>query len=84
MVSTGVINFLQKNGHASEANVIFLIHNWHKAVDGRGLSEKSRSKNCQDMLQWLLKDWIPYLDEEHDYSTIDVNRFSLPLLIGYQ
>ena len=61
--------------HHAEAKILSIIHNWHKAVDGRGLSEETRAQYCKDMMTWLLKDWMPYLDQDHDYSTIDVNRY---------
>jgi len=37
----GVLEFMQRNGHASEAKFIETVRNWHKAADGRGLSEQT-------------------------------------------
>ena len=75
IISLGVIGFMEKNNHPAEAKVLRTIHNWHKAVDGRGLDETTRSNHCKDMLQWVLEDWMPYLDKEQpDYSLVDVNR----------
>ena len=74
LISPGVIAFLERKGHASGAGVLKLIHNWHKAVDGRGLSEAQRSAYCKDMKEWLLADWMPWFNNMPDYSTIDVNR----------
>lgn len=74
LISPGVISFLERKGHASGAGVLKLIHNWHKAADGRGLSEAQRSAYCKDLKEWLLADWMPWFDEIPDYSTIDVNR----------
>lgn len=74
LINPGVISFLERKGHASGARVIRLIHNWHKAVDGRGLSETLRSSYCNDMKNWLLENWMPWFDTQPDYSTIDVNR----------
>ena len=77
LISKGVISFMEKNCHHAEAKILSIIHNWHKAVDGRGLNEETRAQYCKDMMTWLLKDWMPYLDQDHDYSTIDVNRYCI-------
>lgn len=44
MISPGVLSFMESNYHHEEAKVIRLLHNWHKAVDGRGLIEEERSQ----------------------------------------
>ena len=74
LISPGVISFLEPKGHESGARVIQLIHNWHKAVDGRGLSEAQRSLYCREMKEWLLLDWMPWFKSHPDYISIDVNR----------
>lgn len=68
---------MEQKCHHAEAEILSIIHNWHKAVDGRGLSEETRAQYCKDMMTWLLKDWMPYLDQDHDYSTIDMNRYCI-------
>ena len=73
LISPGVIAFLERKGHSSSAGVLKLIHNWHKAVDGRGLSEAQRSAYYKDMKEWLLAYWMPWFNMS-DYSTIDVTR----------
>ena len=74
LINPGVIEFLEKNGHTTDACIVKRIHNWHKAVDGRGLSETERSSHCRAMLEWLLDDWMPWFRYQPDYKTIDVNR----------
>ncbi|CAB4027056.1 Hypothetical predicted protein, partial [Paramuricea clavata] len=74
IISPGVFKFLEKKGHTSGATVLKLLHNWHKAVDGRGLSEDQRSTYCEELKCWLLDDWMPWHREVKDYSQIDVNR----------
>ena len=74
VVSRGVIEYLEKNKYCNEAKILKIIHNWHKAVDGRGLSEDLRSKYLSDMKDWILDDWMPWDKTERDYSLIDVNR----------
>ena len=51
-----------------------LIYNWHRAIDGHGIDENSRSLFCREMKEWLLDDWMPWHWYNTDYSTIDVNR----------
>ena len=80
LIGPGVISFLEGKGHTSGASIIRLIHNWHKAVDGRGLSEEQRSTYCRDMKEWLLSDWMPWYSPQPDFSTIDVNRWAINLL----
>ena len=77
LISKRVISFMEKNCHHAEAKILSIIHNWHKAVDGRGLSEETRAQYCKDMMTLLLKVWMPYLDQDHDYSTVDVNRYCI-------
>lgn len=74
LINPGVITFLKRKGHEKEAHIVKIIHNWHKAVDGRGLSEEQRSRYCKDIKEWLLADWMPWYHFLPDYSTIDVNR----------
>lgn len=75
VISSGVINFLNKNGHPSCANVLTIIRNWHKAVDGRGLSEALRSTYLNAFKEWILDDWMPWHKTDNNYAMIDVNRF---------
>ncbi len=74
LISPGVISFLERKGHTTDACIIKRLHNWHKAVDGRGLSEMQRSAYCKEMKEWLLADWMPWFNTLPDYTTIDVNR----------
>ncbi|CAB4024632.1 Hypothetical predicted protein [Paramuricea clavata] len=72
VISLGVIEFLEKNKYVNEAKILSIIHNWHKAVDGRGLSEDLRSKYLCEMKDWILDDWMPWDKTERNYSLIDV------------
>lgn len=77
LISPGVIAFMEKNGHVKDALIIKRLHNWHKAVDGRGLSENERSMHCNQMREWLLDDWMPWHRYQRDFRTIDVNRYKI-------
>ena len=80
LIGHRVISFLERKGHTNEASIIRLIHNWHEAVNARGLSEEQRSTYCRDMKEWLLSDWMPWYSPQPDFSTIDVNRWAINLL----
>ena len=54
--SRGELEFMQRNGHATQAKFIETVWNWHKAADGRGPSEQTRSQCNKDMLSFLLED----------------------------
>jgi hypothetical protein len=74
IISVGVISFMEKNGHLSDSRVLTVLRNWHRAVDGRGLSDETRLSYLQDIKNWLLDDWMPWHMTIQDYSTIDMNR----------
>ena len=75
LFSTGVANFMDAKGHEQEAKVVRVVLNWHKANDGRGLSEEIRSQYNYDMLSFLLDDWMPWHVYNRDFSALDINRF---------
>lgn len=82
LISPAVVSFLRKKGDERGARVLSIIGNWHKAVDGRGLSEEARSSYITDMKKWLLDDWMPWHTYNSDFSTIDVNRLALHVKIA--
>ena len=75
MFSRGVLAFMQKNGYKNEARFVGLVRNWHKASDGRGLSDEKRCQYNKDMLNYILEDWMPWHKEDKGYSVMDVNRY---------
>ena len=72
--SLGVIRFMKENGHEKEYEFLKLVHEWHKASDGRGMTEEYRRQANLNMLHWIPDDWIPWHRDINDYSTIDINR----------
>ncbi|XP_028407520.1 uncharacterized protein LOC114530130 [Dendronephthya gigantea] len=74
LLSPAVAKWLKANGFLSEGRFVEIVSNWHKASDGRGLTETERSKNNLAMLDYLLEDWMPWYKDLRDYSTMDVNR----------
>ncbi len=78
VVGPGVISFLKGRGDAaSTVKVLQIIHNWHKAVDGRGLSEGDRARFCNEMKEWILEDWMSWFKWLPEYRFIDINRYKL-------
>ena len=76
LYSRAVANWCKDNGFPEEVRVAEIIANWHKASDGRGLDEETRKKYNLAMLDFLLEDWMPWYQENKDYSTLDPNRFA--------
>lgn len=74
LYSSGVLKFMVDNGHENEAKFVKVIRNWHKASDGRGIDERTRSSYNKDMLNLLLEDWMPWFNNNKDYRTMDLNR----------
>ena len=67
---------MERKGYTAEAHLVRIVHNWHKAVDGRDLDEAIRSQRVRDMINWLLEDWIPgyQKDSPTDFRLLDVYR----------
>ena len=79
-LSTAVAEWCKEIGFPEEGRVVQIIANWHKASDGRGLSEETRKKYNLAMLDYLLEDWMPWYPGnpvEKDYSTLDPNRLAV-------
>jgi hypothetical protein len=74
LLSPAVAKWLKLNGYDEEARFVESVSNWHKASDGRGLSEETRSEYNLAMLDYLLEDWMPWFRENRDFSTLDPNR----------
>ena len=55
LLSPAVAKWLRANNFLSEARFVEVVSNWHKASDGRGLSEADRKKNNLEMLDYLWK-----------------------------
>ena len=75
MLSYLVAKFLQENGYENEGVYVQTVAGWHEAADGRGLSELQRCKKNYAMLNMILNEWMPWHQENYDFSTIDINRY---------
>ena len=74
LLSPAMAKFMKRHNYKDEERFISLVSNWHKASDGRGLSEEQRHTYNISMLHYLLEDWLPWYWYNCDYSTADINR----------
>jgi hypothetical protein len=77
LLSYNVARFLREKGYVKEADYVETIAGWHEAADGRGLSELNRCRKNYAMLNMILDDWMPWYSTMYDFSTIDINRYSI-------
>ena len=75
--SPAMVHYMNNNGHHTEATYLKTVCNWHKANDGRGLTEDKRCQYNYDMLRFVLDDWMPWHTYDRDFSKIDINRYSI-------
>ena len=64
---------MERKGYIEEAKYICVVLNWRRACDERGLSELQRSQFNDDMLNNILDEFMPWLND-YDYSHLEVNR----------
>eukprot|EP00118_Oscarella_pearsei_P012490 m.92464 g.92464 ORF g.92464 m.92464 type:complete len:335 (+) comp36737_c0_seq8:893-1897(+) len=81
LLSASVAQFLEANGYEKEGRFFEVIHNWYLASDGGGLTQLERCRFNYQMLNLLLDDLMPWNKELYDFSTLEVNRYSITLLI---
>ena len=77
MLSFLVAKFLHENGYEREGKYVEIVAGWHEAADGRGLTQLERCKRNYAMLNMILDEWMPWHVEIYDFSTIDINRYSI-------
>jgi hypothetical protein len=75
LLSSAVSIWLTNHHHIYEGRFIRIIANWHKSSDGRGITEDMRRQYNQEMLDFILEDWMPWYWYDRDYSTLDPNRY---------
>ncbi len=80
LFGSGMVNFMKKNGYDVdvEAKYIEVFHNWRRAVDERGLSAQQRCQYRDELLSYILDDWMPWhsVQDLHDFSLLEVNRYA--------
>ena len=58
LLSPVVAKWLKANGYLNEGRFVEIVSNWHKASNGRGLTEAVHKKYNLAMLDYLLEHWI--------------------------
>ena len=78
LLGAGMVDFMENKGYDAEALYIKVFHNWRRAVDERGLTLEQRCKFRDDLLKYLLGDWMPWHSTQHvpDFSLLEVNRYT--------
>ena len=69
LLSPAVGKWLKANNFMSEAKFVEVVSNWHRASDGRGLSEVERTRDNLAMLDYLWEDWMPWFKDNRDSGT---------------
>ena len=59
------------------------ILGWRQACDMRGLSQLQRCKRNYQMLNFVLKELIPWATDSYDFSHFEVNRFANKYSVAY-
>jgi hypothetical protein len=67
-------SFMEQNGFEDEAIFLRAVAGWHEASDGRGLSQLQRCRANYNMLNYILDEWMPWHQENYNFSLIDINR----------
>lgn len=77
MFSSSLLNFMESKGYDYEAEYIRSVLGWKEACDVRGISQLQRCKKNYLMLNFLLKELMPWATDSYDFSYLEVNRFAL-------
>lgn len=73
LFSEELAEFMNKKGYTFEERYIRVVLNWRRSGDERGLSELQRQKYNYEMLNFLIEDLSPWLKDDYDLSTLEVN-----------
>jgi len=63
-------------GYLQEAQYTEVVHNWHQAVDERGLRERQFSSYMYNnaLLNFMLDDLMPWQTTTYDFSLLEVSQ----------
>lgn len=76
-----MVQFMRKKNYKFEADYIEVVLNWRRSSDERGLSQRLQIKYNYEMLNFLLDDLMPWHSQLYDFSTLEVNRLALHVLL---
>ena len=71
-----ISNQLFSNLLKKEGEYVRIVAGWHRAADGRGLSELERCRKNYTMLNMVLDDWMSWHKTTPNFGTIDINRYN--------
>ena len=75
---------MEKHNYESEATYLRMVRNWRRAVDERGLSDSQREQFCDEFLDFIVRDLMPwYSTNQKDLSQLEVNRSVRDLILNY-
>ena len=58
--SLSVLNFMERKNYEFEARYVKIIRNWRRSCDERGLSDQERSRFNEDLIEYILKELVPW------------------------
>ena len=75
LISDAMVLWMERKGHAHEANYLRSVCGWRRACDERGLSDDERSQLNKDFLDYILDDMMPWHRDDgyRDFSLLEVN-----------
>ena len=76
MFSSSLLKFMESKGYQYEVEYISAVLGWREACDMRGISQLQRCKKNYQMLNFVLKELMPWATDSYDFSCLEVNRFA--------
>ena len=70
-----------EKGYTCETDYISAVSGWRWACDDRGLSELQRCRFNYQMLNYIIKELVPWYHQTYDFSLLEVNRYVYTLLL---
>jgi len=68
------LSFMGKNKYDYEKQYLEVIWNWRRTGDERGLSDLQRIRYNYHFLNMILKELMPWCDDEYDFAHLEVTR----------
>ena len=81
LFSCSLLEFMEKKGYTCEADYICPVSGWRRVCDERGLSELQRCRFNYQILNYILKELMPWYHQTYDFSVFEVNRYRCKVLL---
>lgn len=73
--SERVLHFFERKGYSTEAEYVWVVRNWRKACNMRGLTNDERGQFNQEFMFYILDELMPWhKDPSKDFSNLEVNQ----------